>query len=208
MGARDRDLSALIDQLSHAASSKRRQAAKCLRGLGDPAAGPSLLEALRRELKDPRTWETQYQMIMALGECHCEGALPVLRDLASQPLFHTMVLVAVGDALLRLSRRAPDDPAPLLEILATANAPVIEGALRAVAMLRLKLDEHVVRIVIQYASKPENEARRFWVAAAAAGWRGQDVEDFLHRCSQSGSHETRNAAAAALTGQYLKWRPL
>jgi HEAT repeat protein len=208
MGARDQDLQALIDQLSHASSGKRRQAARRLRGLRHPAAGPPLLEALRRELNDPRTWETQYQMIMALGECQYQKALPLLRDLASQPLFHSMVLVAVGDALLRLSRRAPDDPAPLLEIMSTAKAPVIEGALRAVAMLRLKLDDHAVRTIIQYASKPENEPRRFWVAAAAPGWRGLDVEDFLHQCSQSGSEETRRAAAAALKGQYLKWNPL
>lgn len=67
-----------IELLSHARSPKRRAAAKRLRKLGDPAAGPSLLAALQEELNDDRTWETQYQMIMAIGHCDYKEALPYI----------------------------------------------------------------------------------------------------------------------------------
>jgi hypothetical protein len=60
------ELEILMSQLQSPHSPKRRSAAKKLRKLGDPVAGPALLEALKHELPDPRTWETQYQMIMAL----------------------------------------------------------------------------------------------------------------------------------------------
>ncbi|WP_305815346.1 HEAT repeat domain-containing protein [Photobacterium leiognathi] len=68
------DIQPLIEQLNNKASAKRRSAAKKLRKLKNKDAGPALLEALKNELKDKRTWETQYQMIMALGESgHTDG---------------------------------------------------------------------------------------------------------------------------------------
>ncbi|MEV6973227.1 hypothetical protein [Kitasatospora sp. NPDC093806] len=64
-----------VEQLGHRLSPKRRSAATRLRRLADPAAGPPLLEALEREVRDSRTWETQYQMVMALGMCGHRPAL-------------------------------------------------------------------------------------------------------------------------------------
>ena len=53
------DIQPLIEQLNNKASAKRRSAAKKLRNLQSKDAGPALLEALKNELKDKRTWETQ-----------------------------------------------------------------------------------------------------------------------------------------------------
>lgn len=119
-----------------------------------------------------------------------------------------MVQVAAGDAILRLSRASEQDPAPLFEILSTGQQALIEGALRAIAMLRLTLDEKGVRAIVEYTSEPENEQARFWAAAAAAGWNGPHVEEFLHLCSTALSEDTRKAAAAAIKKQYLNWKPL
>jgi HEAT repeat protein len=198
----------LTEQLLSKASPKRRAAAKRLRQLKDASAGPAVLEALRHELRDERTWETQYQMIMALGESDYKEALPLLWTIASQKTEHSMVQVAAGDAILRLSRAHEQDPGPLFEILSTGQPALIEGALRAVAMLRLTLDEKGVRAVVEYASQPENEPVRFWAAAAAAGWDGPHVEEFLHLCSTARLEDTRKAAAAASKKEYLNWKPL
>src|SRR5713226_6405780 len=72
------ELEILIGQLRSPHSPKRRSAAKKLRKLGDPIAGPALLDALKQELPDARTWETQYQMVMALAHCGCTEAAPLL----------------------------------------------------------------------------------------------------------------------------------
>lgn len=65
---------ALVEQLDDSKSANRRSAAKKLRNSGDPDAAAAQLTALRREVEDLRTWETQYQMIMALGHClHVEA---------------------------------------------------------------------------------------------------------------------------------------
>ena len=70
-----------IALLTHKRSPKRRSGAKKLRKLKNSKACSALFETLQKELNDSRTWETQYQMIMALGECGCKDALPFLKEL-------------------------------------------------------------------------------------------------------------------------------
>ncbi len=204
MAPKDSSIDELVGELSNARSAKRRAAAKSLRKLGDPATGPAIEEALRKEVQDPRTWETQYQMIMALGECRYEPSRSFLLELSTRKLEH-MVYVAIGDALLRLSSN-PDKE--LLRILSIENAALAEGALRAVAMLRLDLSTETIESVIAHVAKPENEQLRFWAAAAAPGWDGPIVQAFLRECSQSERKETREAAQAAIEKKYLRWNPL
>jgi len=145
------DLSALTAQLRHKASAKRRSAAKRLRKLGLASACPALLDALQHELRDERTWETQYQMVMALGASSCTTALSLLRELAQRRMNATMVLVAVGDAIVRLARRFEHDPDPVLEVLGIDNEPsLFDGALRAVAMLHLRFHPEVVEKLLDH----------------------------------------------------------
>lgn len=203
----DKNLDDIFRLLSDKSSAKRRSAAKRLRKLRDPTAGPRLLAALEKEIRDVRTWETQYQMIMALAESHYQPAVPFLRSLADQPA-EPMVHTATGDALVRIERKFSEDPQPILDLLARKNLPLIEGGLRAVAMLRLKLPHHAIGQIIEFASRPENEQVRFWVAAAAPGWEGPEVSLFLRSCATAKLEETRKAAEAALQKRYLKWSPL
>lgn len=108
------EIALLVEQLAARQSPKRRAAARKLRTLKVAAAGPALLTALEREVADPRTWETQYQMVMALGECGYREALPLLEAFAQRPFEATMVYVAPGDAIVRLSYAGPSDVAPVL----------------------------------------------------------------------------------------------
>jgi HEAT repeat protein len=198
-------------------SPRRRSAAKRLRKLGDIAAGPSLLAALQREVQDPRTWETQYQMIMALGECGYEAAKPYLEELVQRHFEATMVYMALGDAIVRLGRQFPDDPDPVLYLMGMNknNHMLIQGAFRATAMLRMKPDQEAVNTVIRYVNEHEPDeppaavgSLRFWVAAAAAGWDGPEVESFLEASVSSLRSDLRQAAVASRQKKYLKWKVL
>lgn len=148
-------------------------------------------------------------MIMALGECGCKDALPFLKELVHQEFEATMVYLALGDAIVRLARRYDDDAEPVLEILNSKNQMLVDGALRAVAMLHLKLNQDAISTIVQYGSKliPQ-DGKRFWIAAAAAGWHGSDVEGFLQECAMSGRDDLERAASASLKKKYLKWNPL
>lgn len=207
------DHAAAVDEaialLAHPRSPQRRTGAKRLRRLRDPRAGAPLLDALRREVQDPRTWETQYHLIMALGECGYREALPYLRELTTAHFEATMVYVALGDAIVRLAREHENDPAPVLALLGSGNDMLVEGAFRAVALLRLTLTEQAVRDIIAFASaRGPDHHLRFWVIAAAAGWRGPHVEAFLLDCRRGGRPDFQEAVDASLAHRYLRWRPL
>ena len=201
--------SAAAGLLKNPQSSQRRSAAKRLRKLRDPRAGPALLTALKKELQDPRTWETQYQMIMALGESNYREALPFLQELAGRSFEATMVYVAIGDAIVRLGRSAEHDAGPVIELMRSGNSMLADGAFRAMAMLRIKPDPHPIHVIIDFVSSfPREDPLRFWVAAAAPGWKEPKVESFLRECSTSARNDLREAAVDALAGKYRAWKSL
>jgi hypothetical protein len=203
------EIQELTSLLESPSSPKRRSAARKLRKLGNPIAGPALLHALKRELPDKRTWETQYQMVMALGHCGYKESIPLLHILAFERFEHTMVLVAVGDAYIRLVRASEDDSKPLFDIFAIRNDnALLDGALRAVAMLRMRFEDDCAARIIDGVVARKQEHLWFWAAAACPGWSGAAVEVFLDQCLQSGREDIKTAASAAKLKKYLKWNPL
>jgi HEAT repeat protein len=198
-----------VTQLGDKKSPKRRSAAKKLRKLKDIDTGPSILAALESELKDVRTWETQYQMIMAIGECGYKPALPFLNELAKQNFEATMVYVAIGDAVVRLSIENERDTTSIFKIIDTGNAMLIDGALRAMAMLKMvPIDSHIEKIINYVAKKELNEGIHFWVVAAAPGWSGARVNEYLDYCAKSPRQEITSAVDLARKNKYKKWSPL
>ena len=61
-------------------------------------------------------WETQYQMIMALGHCHHTDAIEFLEALSHKGRGES-VQTAIGDALFRLSGGTSGDLAKALEFI-------------------------------------------------------------------------------------------
>lgn len=204
------DLKSFVNELSNSRSPKRLSAAKSLRKLGDPFAGPALLEALQKEIEDPRTWETQYQMIMALGECGYREARPYLEELVKKRLEATAVYTALGDAIVRLSAETENDVRAVLTLKReSSEEPLLDGAFRAVAMLRmLPTRSDITEIIDHLKHLPSDHYLRFWVAAAAPGWPPDLIEDFLVTCENSGRQDLMEAAALARARKYKRWRPL
>lgn len=199
----------IVAQLGDKKSPKRRSAAKKLRKLKDVDAGPSLLAALETELNDARTWETQYQMIMAVGECGYKPALPFLNELAKKDFKATMVYVAIGDAIVRLSIENKRDTTTIFKLFDTSNDMLIDGALRAMAMLKMvPSDSHIEKIINYVAAREMNQGIHFWVVAAAPGWSGARVEEYLDYCAKSPQEEITSAVALARKNKYKQWNPL
>lgn len=214
------DTQTLIEQLSNPKSDKRRSAAKKLRKLGASEAGSALLTALKAEVRDTRSWETQYQMIMAIGECGYKEALPFLHELLSNHNFGdpTMQYCALGDVIVRLEQSTNDDATPVMQFLdAFANAPsdarkkmALEGALRTLAMKKMKPDPQTISEILSRVSQltTNGSSLPFWVLAAAAGWDGPDVQQFVQQHSNSTRADVREAALCAQSKKYGKWNPL
>jgi len=147
---------------------------------------------------------------MALGHSGTTEAISLLEILAHEPFVgRTMVLVAIGDALVRLSRSSDADSGPVLKVLSIANVGLLhDGALRAVAMLRMRFNDAETREIIRAVDAAEVESRKFWLIAACPGWSGSEVDRFVERCLSSIRADVREAAADAKLKKYRNWRPL
>jgi hypothetical protein len=177
----DTELATMTSRLHHPHARERAAAAKRLRRLRDPRAGAALLDALHQEIPGPvppqPTWEVQFELVMALGWCAVTKAEPFLRDLAQREFESTMVYVGLGDALTRLGMTHAADAGPLLWCESLNRPEVLDGAFKAVALLRVVFDEGTTAQLLALpgltaAVEPVN-TWRFWPAAAAAGWKGQ-----------------------------------
>jgi len=148
---------------------------------------------------------------MALGQTGCTAALPLIRELAQETFWATARQMAAGDAFVRLSRPSAVDAASVvvaLEIGREHDPHVAAGAMRAVAMLRLKFDEAIAERLVKAVDEFGYHDLTFWTAAASAGWAGDAVRAFLERCLQSPQEWTREAAGLALQGKYGSYKPL
>ncbi|MGW0055881.1 hypothetical protein [Nocardia nova] len=138
---------------------------------------------------------------MALGTTGSGADVELLKKLALQPRSATTVNAALGDAIVRLGRDADNDPAPALWCLQQDVELLADGALRAVAMLRLKFPDSAVDAVLDHAEANFHDLNHkflaYWPAVAAAGWSGPRVRMFLTRCSQ----DSREIIAAAHNGR-------
>jgi HEAT repeat protein len=115
-------LAEAIGLLNNSKSLKRESAAKRLRKMCIPESGEALLQALQKEVKDKRTWSTQYHLIAALGVVEYQEALPFLWDLTSRDLYAAILYLALGDAIFRLSLGKKPVAEVWEEVLQTRNS--------------------------------------------------------------------------------------
>jgi len=201
---------ALTEQLSDSKSAKRRSAAKKIRKSGDPDAGPALLEALQKELEDQRTWETQYQMIMALGHCQHPDAIESLEALSREGRVE-MVQTAIGDALFRLS----GDLQKAVDFIDRGDSELIHGAFQAMAMERvIPSDDKQAQRIVDYGCSlklGQNDWAVIWLLRAVPGWPQSLVEPLLSYWSTvdfSDQQQIHGAVELAQKQKYFRWSPL
>jgi len=196
-------LAPLVAKLADRGSSRRRGAAMKLRKLARPEACSALQAALANEVRIAGTWETQYQMIMALAECACAEALPLVEEIAFAPSSPPMCTLAAGDAFVRLARGSDRDPAPVVTALENAHRlgvfKIAEGAMRAVALLRLTFDEPATRAILAEVERSNDDGTIFWTVVASTAWTGPDVAAFQER-ARGRSKVIADAAASAALG--------
>ncbi|GAQ51473.1 HEAT repeat domain-containing protein [Streptomyces acidiscabies] len=194
-------------QLSDRASAKRRSAAKRLGKLANETAGPALLHALRREIGNRRTWETQYEMTMALGACGYRPAIEFLTELAKEPTDATALHLALGDSIVRL--RSPQDgfTAPLEWCLDRGDPSLVDGALRAIAALGAVLNARSVDRLLDFLDPLDPyDGLRYWAAVGATEWPGDRVHTFLKSCAAGPRTDVAHAAATSLEKRHQDQR--
>lgn len=205
-----------IAGLSSSQSAKRRSAAKKLRKAAAIEACPALLHALAEELKDKRAWETQYHMIVALSDCGCIEAEETLAQLMQTDGLEPMAYSAFGTAIVSLGAKRGQGIEAAIRLMKLNDTAILEGALCAVACLRLKATPDQARVFVHHVNAlpppdPHGDmlmSIRVWLAAASAGWDQAVVGEFLTKSAKSGYQQLVRAATNSLKGEYVKWWPL
>lgn len=209
-------LAEAVELLGNSKALKRELGAKRLRKLGLAESGEAVFNALQKEVKDKRTWSTQYHLIIALGVIKHYSALPFLWEFAHRDFDATILYMALGDAIMRLSLLEKPLKDAWNEILQTQNPKIVYGALRAIALLKLVPDDSIVQDIIDVARKPEfvdgvrgypgdQSGLRYWVAIASAGWKPLLVREFLLESQLINDTSLKYATENALKGKYARW---
>ncbi|MGL1956834.1 MAG: hypothetical protein OCD00_05895 [Colwellia sp.] len=207
-----------LELLKNPKSKKRESGAKKLRKLESIEAGEALLNTLKNELDDKRTWSTQYHLILAIGHSKYEPALTFLKELVQQDFEATIIYMALGDSIFRLSILSNSVETSLEEIHRLNDYRIFDGAYQALAMLKLIPDDKSIKQIISIAQDPKGTelvkthpndqvGLRKWVASASAGWKNELKDDFLIECDQLGDQHLLMAVEGSRKGKYVKWNP-
>lgn len=202
-------LSELASQLRNPSSARRRAAAKALRKLKDPSIESALLEALENEVRDSRTWETQYQIIMALGECGGTTTLLALQRMVRESLYSTMVFIALGDALVKIASRGGNTDLIWTWLIEIDHSEITEGALRGTYMSNIHITDKVIESLVHNISQHNlDDSIMFWAAAAALRWRNKAANKLLEQLLDSPRDDVREAAQQSSAGNFIKYNVL
>ena len=150
----------IAEGLRSSRSSERKSSAAKIRKLPSPDYGPFLLDAFKREINDKRTWEVQYNLVMALGTCEYTHAQDDLLKYAV-PVDISMVDVGIGDAVFRLSCILGNQLNIIKLFLDTNNSFRKAGLLQSMAMMKYCPSEDEELILSNYVI--ENHMFRDWV---------------------------------------------
>jgi hypothetical protein len=183
----------IIEKLNSKKSPDRRRGAKEIGKLKIHDLGKELYQKYLIEKLDSRTWETQYEMIKALGNINYKNAFSEIEQIVQKNIPHDMITIAAGTAYVQLKRKSINDGNPVLELLVFGSVSLIHGAFLALAVdqmipgndeikkilsLSKDINKHKDRIGHEYGLV---DSRRY-LAIACANWKTELTKDFLNHC--------------------------
>lgn len=177
-------------------SADRRKAAKAIRRDRAYEFPDTLLDALRDEIKTPKTWETQYHLIMALAAVNHTAAIDLLRDIPSMGLEY-MPTLAAGDASITI-RPAHST---ILDAERAACAAFSVGVIRGIA--RLQNVSELNLEAIELAQKIRTADALYWGLVLIQSNEVPTPECLIRLARQSHEKYLRDAVAAFERGEKL-----
>lgn len=197
-------------------SADRKRAAKEIGKLKLTDIGDDLYQAYLRETKDKRTWETQVEMILALGQLDYKNALSEMDTIIKANNPHDMITYAAAQTYVRLKRKSLSDASPVLELLKFGGLSTVSGCLNPLGYDKMQPDESQIKELIKLTwdlnkhkdYEPGYGDPRYGIAAACAGWDRQITKDFLEYCIATANGDTplEYVSKNSLKGKYVKLR--
>lgn len=187
------------EKLNSKKSADRRRGAKEIGKLKLLEFGEELYEKYLIERLDKRTWETQCEMIKALGSIDFRKAINEIELIVRTNIPHDMITIVAGTTYVQLKRKSINDGSPVLELLDFGSVSVIHGALLALAIDQMKPDENEIRNILSLCKDINKHKDRVghefglmdsrqYLAIACANWDIQLTRDFLNHCIDTASN--------------------
>ncbi len=170
---------------------------------------PHLLEALTKEIKKPKAWKSQCQLIKAIGITNCTEALTLLKELIDNDYEHTVLYKELAFAIFMIENFAELNLNFLFHSIEKGNDLQISGACSAILYKKIvpKKDD-IEKIIVGISPYTENEGQkitpRCYIAAVAHLWPKEEIHNFLVTCKKSNWAGLVEIADYALQGKESK----
>jgi len=197
-------------------SADRKRSANEIGKLKLTDLADDLYQAYIKETKDKRTWETQVEMILALGLLDYKNALTEIETIIKANNPHDMITNAAAQTYVRLKRKSLNDATPVLELLRFGGLSTVSGCLKPLGYDRMQPDEEQINELIKITwdlnkhkdYEPAYGDPRYGIAAACAGWDRRLTKDFLEHClaTADGYTPLTYVSENSLKGKYVKLR--
>lgn len=200
------ELDKLELQLFDSLSSNRRKAAKIIQKYNIVELGDSLFRAYQKEKLDKRTWETQMEMINALGKINFKPALSIWEEIIAKNKRLDAITSAAALAYVRLMRKNNNDISPVLFLMKKGDLSVLNGAMKALDIDSMIPDKKEIEILIQEFDNIQHERLfesgcgdpRAKLLSAMSKWDKASTEEFIMRFLDSKDDDLNEHARLAL----------
>lgn len=198
-------------------SADRKRAAKEIGKLKLTDLADDLYQAYLKEAKDKRTWETQVEMILALGLLDYKNVLTEIEQIVRTNVPNDMITYAAAQSYVRLKRQSITDASPTIELLQFGGLSTVDGCLNPLGYDKMQPDEKQIKEIIKlswdlhkHKDRLGHEGGycdpRYGLAAACAGWDRHLTKVFLEHCLSTGDTPLKYVSENSLKGKYVKLR--
>ena len=170
-------------------SEIRRKAAIRIRELNLVELGDNLYNAYQKEKQDKRTWETQTQMIRALGTIGYKKALPEINTIIEKNEKLDMITFVAALSYVRLMKKSPNDVLPIIYLMKEGQLSVLCGAMAALTFDNMvPTDKEIAEIIKTIESFDEDKIHvkgvhdpRKYLISAMSLWKIELTQSFLNK---------------------------
>lgn len=200
-----------LQALESGSSPKIQKAAKAISKKSLSGYCAHLTAALKEQIKNPKSWETQCELIKAIGKTGCVEVLPLLKDLINKDYESTILYSELAFSILLIENISESNIDFLFQSLEKRNVSQIAGACAALLYRKIiPTEEEISQIVSEIVTYTEDEGHiitpRGYIAAIAYLWPASTVKDFLESCKKSSSRVISQIAEDSLHGKKSKFQ--
>lgn len=199
--------------LTNKASAVRRRAAKTIRKYNLTELGEALYSAYLHERKDKRTWETQMEMINALGKIRYTAVLPYLEEIIEKNERLDAITASAALAYIRITRQSNNDIKPVLHLMEHGNLSVLVGVADALVYDKMIPTKEEQELLINlFDNMPLNrlfenrgcfDPREAFLSALSQ-WDKNVTKEYITKYLNGTDRDLKMYAEAALKGKCLK----